>query len=49
MDQKQIAKQMIQFNKTTFEKAGLDVPTTWDELITVGQALTFDADGNGSV
>ena len=24
------------FNKTTFEKAGIDVPTTWDELMAAG-------------
>lgn len=30
------------YNKTMFEKAGVEVPTTWEEMLVVSKALTSD-------
>lgn len=38
--------QALRINVAKMEEAGVEPPKTWDELITVGQALTFDANGN---
>lgn len=37
------------YNKDLFTEAGVVPPTTWDELIEVGQKLTKDTDGDGVV
>ncbi len=40
------------YNKTLFEKAGLDPqrpPVTWPEFIDISKKLTLDSDGNGSI
>ncbi|RLC89298.1 MAG: hypothetical protein DRI79_07215 [Chloroflexi bacterium] len=43
---------VLYYNRDLFAAAGLDPdrpPTTWDEVIEYGQALTQDTDGNGEV
>jgi len=37
------------YNKDMFAEAGVTPPTTWDELIEVGQKLTKDTDGDGVI
>lgn len=42
----------LYYNKDLFTKAGLDPdepPTTWEELIEVGKALTQDTNGDGTI
>jgi multiple sugar transport system substrate-binding protein len=36
------------YNKALLDAAGVAVPTTWDEWVTAAQALTVDADGDGT-
>jgi multiple sugar transport system substrate-binding protein len=39
----------LYYNKRMFADAGIDEPpATWDELVTVGQELTKDTDGDGA-
>jgi multiple sugar transport system substrate-binding protein len=38
--------QALRVNMDLMNEAGVSPPETWDELITVGQQLTFDANGN---
>ena len=43
---------VLYYNRDLFVAAGLDPdtpPTTWDEVIEYGQALTQDTDGNGEI
>jgi len=43
---------VLYYNRDLFAAAGLDPdhpPTTWDEVIEYGQALTRDTDGNGEI
>lgn len=43
---------VLYYNKDAFRAAGLDPenpPTTWDELLEVGRALTRDTDGDGRI
>lgn len=35
------------YNKTLFEEAGVEIPTTWDEMEQAALALTKDKDGDG--
>lgn len=39
--------QLIYYRKDLFNAAGVQVPKTWDEVYTVGKALTKDVDGDG--
>jgi oligogalacturonide transport system substrate-binding protein len=34
-----IGSRVFYFNKTTFDQAGIDIPTTWDELINAGNVF----------
>lgn len=36
------------YNRTMFEAAGVEVPTTWDEWVTTAAALTVDENGDGT-
>ncbi|MGF0115201.1 ABC transporter substrate-binding protein [Promicromonospora sp. Marseille-Q5078] len=36
------------YNKALFDKAGVEVPTTWDEWVAAAKALTVDADHDGT-
>lgn len=36
------------YNKTLFEAAGVEVPTTWDEWVEAARALTVDENGDGT-
>ncbi|MCP2635838.1 ABC transporter substrate-binding protein [Microbacterium sp. HD4P20] len=36
------------YNRTLFEAAGLQPPTTWDEWVDAARTLTVDADGDGT-
>ena len=36
------------YNKTMFDKAGISVPTTWDQWVTAARALTIDSNGDGT-
>jgi multiple sugar transport system substrate-binding protein len=36
------------YNRALLDAAGVAVPTTWDEWVTAAQALTVDADGDGT-
>lgn len=36
------------YNTAMFEKAGVQVPTTWDEWVTAATALTVDENGDGT-
>ncbi|WP_282947256.1 ABC transporter substrate-binding protein [Cellulomonas endometrii] len=36
------------YNTALLDAAGVAVPTTWDEWVTAAQALTVDADGDGT-
>jgi multiple sugar transport system substrate-binding protein len=38
--------QALRINVDKMNEAGVDPPETWDEMITVGQQLTVDANGN---
>lgn len=38
----------LYYRADIFEQKGLSVPTTWDELVTVGQQLAEDSDGDGT-
>lgn len=38
--------QALRINVDKMDEAGVEPPETWDELISVGQELTFDANGN---
>lgn len=43
---------VLYYNKDLFRAAGLDPeqpPTTWDELLQIGRALTRDSDGDGRI
>lgn len=41
--------QILYYRKDLFEKYGLQVPRTWDELYNVGKKLTMDTDGDGKI
>ena len=34
-----VTSKLMMFNKTTFEKAGIEIPTTWDELLAAGKTF----------
>lgn len=36
------------YNKTMFEEAGIEVPTTWDEWVVAANALTIDSNNDGT-
>lgn len=38
----------LYYRADLFEEKGLEVPTTWEELVTVGQQLAEDTDGDGT-
>jgi len=38
----------LYYRADLFEEKGLEVPTTWDELVGVGQQLVEDTDGDGT-
>lgn len=38
---------IMYYNKTLFEQMGLQVPTTWEELVEVATTLTIDENGDG--
>jgi len=38
--------QALRLNVDKMNEAGVDPPETWDDMISVGQTLTFDQDGN---
>ncbi len=39
----------IFYKKTYFEEKGLKIPETWDEWVSVNEALTEDLDGDGTI
>lgn len=41
--------QILYYRKDLFDKYGLDVPKTWDDLYQVGKKLTRDTDGDGKI
>ena len=34
-----VTSKLMMFNKTTFDKAGIEIPTTWDELLAAGKTF----------
>ena len=38
---------VVFYNKDLFAEAGVEIPTTWDELVAAAQKLTLDKDGDG--
>ncbi|MBA7671410.1 putative arabinose-binding protein [subsurface metagenome] len=41
---------VLYYNKDHFDEAGIkEAPDTWDELVTIGQKLTKDTDGDGKI
>jgi ABC-type glycerol-3-phosphate transport system substrate-binding protein len=41
--------EVLYYNKDIFKKAGVSVPKTWDEWLSVGKKLTKDTTGDGKV
>jgi ABC-type glycerol-3-phosphate transport system substrate-binding protein len=41
--------QEVWYRKDLFEEAGLDVPKSWDELLSAAEALNQDTDGDGEI